>query len=478
MIVRGLFAFAGLAVVAGVAAWFAENPGHVSVVWRNYRIDTSVGILAGAASVLVIVSALFYRLWRSLWSVSKVSRTAREQRRLRQGYAALTGGFVAVAAGDAEEAKRLTRRAHALLQEPALTHLLAAQAAQLGGDDAAARRYFTDLLEAPGTEFLGVRGLLTLAEQEGDTGSAMRLAQRAEALRPKVPWVHEKLFGLEVEAGHWAAAERTIKDALKHKTIEPATGKRWRAVVLLEQSRRAEAEDDRGQAIKLARRALDDAPELAPAAIRLANLLHEGGEDRRARKVVEEAWRHAPHPALVRLYGALVGASGPGGDAMKQLKAVDKLALLWPDHEASHLALGWASLEAKLWGEARRHLLAAGGDKPSATVCRLMAALEEAENGDTPEARAWYASAAEAEPDPGWVCGACGAVADDWSAVCANCGAFDNLSWGTPPRVSALPAGDGVEIAGSAITSLDAGPPPPEGIDLAALPPGAGDDKT
>jgi HemY protein len=357
------------------------------------------------------------------------------------------------------------------LNEPALIQLLAAQTAQLGGDDAAARRYFTNLLEAPGSEFLGVRGLLTLAEQEGDAGSAMRLAQRAEALRPKVPWVHEKLFGLEVEAGHWAAAERTIKDALKHKTLEPAVGKRRRAVVLLEQSRRAEAEDHRAEAIKLARRALDDAPELAPAAIRLANLLHQGGEERRARKVVEEAWKQAPHPALTRLYAAL----SPAGDAMKQLKAVDKLAQVWPDHAASHLALGWASLEAKLWGEARRHLLAAGGDKPGATVCRLMAALEEAENGDTAAARAWYASAGEAEPDPGWVCGECGAVADDWSAVCANCGAFDELSWDTPPRVSALPAGDGVEIAGSAITSLDAGPP--EAIDLAALPPGSDDEK-
>lgn len=449
MIIRGLFAFAGLAVVAGVAAWFAENPGQVSVVWQNYRIDTSVGILAGAATVLVIVSALLYRLWRSLWMVTKAGRTARQQRRLREGYAALTHGFVAVAAGDAEEAKRLTRRAHSLLKEPALTHLLAAQAAQLDGDDAAARRFFTGLLDAPGTEFLGVRGLLTLAEQEGDAGSAMRLAQRAEALRPRVPWVHEKLFGLEVEAGHWAAAERTIKDALKHKTLEPPEGKRRRAVVLLEQSRQAEAENEPARAIKLARRALDDAPELTPAAIRLANLLHLDSEDRRARKIVEEAWKQAPHPALTRLYAALV----PDGDAMKQLKAVDKLAQIWPEHPASRLALGWASLEAKLWGEARRHLLAAAGDKPTATVCRLMAALEEAENGDTPEARAWYARAGEAEPDPGWVCGGCGAVADDWSAVCANCGAFDALSWGTPPRVSALPPGDSVEIASSAITA-------------------------
>jgi len=458
VIIRGLLAFTGLAIVAALAAWFAENPGHVSIVWQSYRVDTSVGILVAAVGVLAIAAALIYRLWRSLRTVSKVSRTAREQRRLREGYTALTNGFVAVAAGDAEEAKRLTRRAHALLREPALTHLLAAQAAQLGGDDAAARRYFTGLLDAPGTEFLGVRGLLTLAEHEGDEDSALRLAQRAEALKPKVPWVHEKLFGLEVEAGRWTAAERTIKDALKHKTLEPAEGKRRRAVVLLEQSRQAEAEDEEVQALTLARRALDDAPELTPAAIRLAELLHRKGENRRARKIVEDAWQRAPHPALARQYGALAGGSGDDGDGLKQLKAVEKLASAWPDDPASHLALGWAALEAKLWGQARRHLETAAGDRPTTFVCRLMAALEEAENGDTPAARAWYAKAGEAEPDPGWVCGDCGAVADDWSAVCANCGAFNNLSWGTPPRVSALPAADAGEIASSAIAAV---PPAP-----------------
>ncbi|MHA1535975.1 MAG: heme biosynthesis protein HemY [Alphaproteobacteria bacterium] len=459
MIVRGLLVFAGLAIVAVAAAWFAETPGQVSIVWRGYRIDTSVGILAGACIVLAGLSALLFALWRSLWTLSERRRAAREQRRLREGFTALTNGFVAVAAGDAQEAKRLTRRAHALLREPALIQLLASQAAQLDGDDAAARRYFTGLLEAPGTEFFGVRGLLTLAEQEGDADAAMRLALRAEALRPKVPWVHEKLFGLEVEAGRWSAAERTVSEAIKHKTLEAATGKRRRAVVLLEQSRRAEAEDDRALAIKLARRALDNAPELTPASLSLAGLLHETSEDRRARKVVEEAWARAPHPALARLYAALAA----DGDAMKQLKAVDALAQVWPDDPASHLALGWASLEAKLWGEARRHLQAAGGEHPSAPICRLMAALEEAENGDTPAARAWYARAGEAEPGPGWVCGGCGAVAEGWSAVCANCGAFDELIWGTPPRVSALPAGDAVEIASGSIAGMEVAPTPGSG---------------
>ena len=44
--------------------------------------------------------------------------------------------------------------------------LLSAQAAQLTGDDAAARRYFSGMLEQPETAFLALRGLLLQAQRD------------------------------------------------------------------------------------------------------------------------------------------------------------------------------------------------------------------------------------------------------------------------------------------------------------------------
>ena len=56
-----------------------------------------------------------------------------------------------------------------MLDEPPLTLLLSAQAAQLEGDDQAARGYFEAMLDQPATAFLGLRGLLVQAERTGDT---------------------------------------------------------------------------------------------------------------------------------------------------------------------------------------------------------------------------------------------------------------------------------------------------------------------
>jgi HemY protein len=42
---RTLFWFAVAAVLMFVAVWLAERPGAVTVQWRGWRLDTSVGVL-------------------------------------------------------------------------------------------------------------------------------------------------------------------------------------------------------------------------------------------------------------------------------------------------------------------------------------------------------------------------------------------------------------------------------------------------
>jgi HemY protein len=102
------------------------------------------------------------------------------------------------------------------------------------------------------------------------------------------------------------------------------------------------------------------------------------------------------------------------------------------------IALGLANLDAKLWGEARRHLtqaIEASDGEASAGLCRLMARVEEEENADPAAVHRWLTRAAEAPPDPAWVCSACGAAHARWQANCPRCGSFDKLEWRAPARV-------------------------------------------
>jgi HemY protein len=139
---------------------------------------------------------------------------ARRARTREKGYRALTQGLVAVAAGDPASAKRFAKKADVLLNEPPLTLLLSAQAAQLGGDEGAAERYFRTMLANPQTAFLGVRGLLMQAVRRGDHGEALLLSRRAQEIQPRTPWVLATRFDLEARAGNWSTAEAVLREAV------------------------------------------------------------------------------------------------------------------------------------------------------------------------------------------------------------------------------------------------------------------------
>ena len=433
--IRALLYIVQIGLVVAAAIWLADHPGRVGIDVDGYRIDTSVGVLAVAVFVLVLVGVAVYALARVLRKAPGELARSRRSRRRARGYQALTQGMVAVAAGDSGEAGRHARRANALLSDPPLTMLLSAQAAQIEGDEAAAGRYFHAMLGRPEMEFLGLRGLLMQSTRAGDSAAALEYARRAYQLRPQTPWVLTTLFDLQVRAGQWDEAEKTLDEAIRRRAVDAARGQRDKVLVLNERGRAAEAAGEPARALSFARKSLDLGRDFLPATLRVARLLIADDSARRATRVIEDAWRQGPHPDLLALYREALAPA----DELTWLTAAQKLAEQNSGHPETLLALAEAALAARLWGEARRYLDAVleGGD--TARACRLRARLEEAEHGDGRAAREWLARAAVAAPDPAWVCEQCGAVSAEWSPLCRRCDAFDGLVWRAPER-AATPA--------------------------------------
>ncbi|HZB94146.1 MAG TPA: heme biosynthesis HemY N-terminal domain-containing protein, partial [Stellaceae bacterium] len=284
---RRLPAIIVILLVAVAAGFFASEPGSVTLTWQGWRIDTSVAVLVFGVVLLAMLAAALFHLLRKLLGGPRAFMRARREKRRREGYRALTQGMVAVAAGDAEEAHRFARKADTLLAEPPLTLLLSAQAAQLKGDDQAAKKYFTAMLERAETEFLGLRGLIMQALRGGDERAALKLVERARDLRPRTPWVMQSLFELQARAGKWLEAEATLAEAMKRKVLEREATRHHRAVLLHERSRAAEGAGDPHEALQLAAKAHGLEPGFAPASVRYAELLRVGGWSRRAAKAIE-----------------------------------------------------------------------------------------------------------------------------------------------------------------------------------------------
>jgi len=444
-----------LFLVAAAAAWFADHPGRVVLQWQGWRLETSAALLMLAAAALMVAAVALNRLWRWLAGGPGAIGAARAEQRRRRGYESLTKGLVAVAAGDPRQARSQARRASSLLAEAPLTRLLAAQAAQLEGDESAARRHFNAMVENPETEFLGLRGLLALATRRGDRETALELARRARELRPDSPWVLDTLFRLEAAEGRWIEAEGTLAQAARRKLVDAAESRRRKALVAYARALKAGDGDPR-EALDQALKSHDAAPDFAPATALAARLLSAAGKARKAARLIETGWTRAPHPDLAAAFLKL----RPEETAAARLARFRKLAALNSAHPESRIAAAELALAAGQWDEARAALEALGA-APDARVCRLMAELEERQHGDLAAAREWLGRAALAPPGPAWVCDDCGAASGEWLAHCPACEAFGSLRW-APPK--AAPA------AGRLAPPESDPAPPAEAAQAAALP--------
>jgi HemY protein len=426
--IRTLIWFAVAAVAMFAAVWLAERPGTVTAEWQGWRLDSSVGAILIAVVVLILVCIGLWLLYRWIVGAPFALLEGWGESRKKRGYRELTQGLAAVAAGDAAEAQKHARKAEQLLGEPPLTLLLSAQAAQLAGDRDGARRAFTAMLEDDQMAFLGLRGLIGQALRDGDQDQALTYAERAFKLRPQTPWVVHSLFDMQAQHGHWKAAQETLDTGVRRKVVAADKGRTLKALLEVERSRAAERDGNGADALALAREAFGLAPERVAVTQRLAELQIKAGDGKRAMKSLERGWAVAPHPDLARLY---IEASGET-DPMKRLALIRRLAAQNPDDIESRLALAQASLEAGLWGEARRHLETAGGASPTVRVCRLMADLEEREHADQAKVHDWLARATHAPADRAWRCTSCNTQHEAWRPVCESCGAFGTLQWRAP----------------------------------------------
>lgn len=388
--IRAILIFVKIGLIVAAAIVLAEHPGLVTVQWQGWQVDTTLAVLALVVIVSGVVVALVTRVLLGIAHAPGRFMNARRGARRERGYKALTQGLVAVAAGDTAEARKQARKADSLVSDPPLTRLLAAQTAQLEGDSNAAHQYFVEMLEDPQTAFLGVRGLLTQAMNDGDLQEARRLTEQANRLRPGTPWVVRQLIDLQRRERDWAGAITTVTEAIKRKTLPENEAKPLKATLLMYQAQNKQAGGLKETALKLATEAHKLDPTLVTATATMARLLAEKGKQTKAAKLIEENWARTPDPLLAQAYKEV---APQGTDDLAQVRRFEKLLSLNPGDPESHLALAEVSLKAKLWGEARNHLSKVITDDPEPRICRLMATLEEAEHGDLEAAKSWLTKA-------------------------------------------------------------------------------------
>ena len=436
------FVLVGLLAVGAGLLMNADGSIRIAFANTEYTLGPLQSVIA--AVVLLVLVWVAYQLVKLLWALLRflngdetaISRHFSRNRE-KKGLAALGDAMLALASGEGKEAQAKAERAEKFLHRPELTSLLIAQGAEMTGDRARAEEVYKELVQNDRTRFVGVRGLLKQQLEAGNTDTAMALAERAFAIKPKHEETQDTLLKLQAAKHDWTGARRTLGAKLKHGSMPRDLHKRRDAVLALSEARDVIEE---GNSIEARERAIEAnrlSPDLIPAAVMAARGYMENNQERFATRVIKKAWNVQPHPDLAAAYAEIQ----PNESPQQRIKRFSTLTRMHPDHPETRMLLAELHIAAEDFPAARRALGDLATADPTARSVTIMAAIERGEGANDSIVRGWLTRALTVPRGPKWVCDNCHTVHGEWAAICGNCGAFDTLSWTEPQEGTvALPS--------------------------------------
>ncbi|THH34613.1 tetratricopeptide repeat protein [Aliishimia ponticola] len=433
-IILFMVAVAALALGAG---YLLESSGGVQITVMG--TEYTFGPLQSVIALIVLVFALWvvlklvsllFATWKFLNGDETALSRYFDRSRERRGYDALAEGMMALASGEGRVAMAKAEKAQRYLEKPELTNLLTAQAAELAGDKRKAEETYRKLVQNDATRFVGVRGIMKQKLADGDTDTAMQLAQRAFALKPRHGETQDILLKLQANAADWTGARETLNAKLKSGALPRDVYRRRDAVLALGKARDIVADGATVEAQEAAIEANKLSPDLIPAAVMAARSYIAQGKKRPAARLLTKAWATQPHPELAAAFAEIEPEETP----QARLKRFKPLVRALPDHPESRMLMAELCIAAEDFPQARRALGDLVETDPTARSVTIMAAIERGEGASDTVVKGWLAKALTVPRGPQWVCENCHHIHTEWTPTCENCGSFDTLEWKSPPQ--------------------------------------------
>lgn len=329
-------------------------------------------------------------------------------------------------------------KADKYLNKPELTNLLTAQAAEMAGDTRKAEETYRKLVENEQTRFVGVRGIMKQRLAAGDTETALQLAEKAFALKPKHEETGDVLLRLQAEKQDWAGARKTLSTKLRNGQLPRDVHKRRDAVLALSEAKDIFDDENSIEARENAIEANRLSPDLIPAAVMAANGYIAQSKARYATCVLKKAWSVQPHPDLAAAFAAIA----PDETPQARIKRFAALTKVNADHPETRMLLSELHIANEDFPAARRALGDLVEADPDARSVTLMAVIERGEGASDTVVKGWLARALAVPSGPKWICDNCQHIHNEWKPICENCSSFDTLAWKRPPLSEvAMPAG-------------------------------------
>lgn len=427
--------FIGLVGAATYGAiYLLEIDGGMQIQVANQEFNLTPMVSVITLALLVLAIWLLLKLAGLLIAVLKfisgdetaVSRYF-DKNRQEKGYTALSEGLLALSSGEGELAMAKAAKADRYLKKPALTNLITAQAAEMTGNRKKAENVYKRLMKNEKTRFVGIQGILRQKLADGETDTALKLAESAFVLKPKHEETQNTLLKLQAEKQDWAGARKTLGAKLNSGHLPRDVHKRRDAVLALSQAKDILDEGKSIEAREASIQANRLSPDLVPAAVLAARSYIEQGSKRYAVRVIKKAWAAQPHPDLAAVFAEIEPNETPAA----RLKRFSPLLKAHPEHSETKMLKAELEIAAENFPAARRAMGNLAETDPTKRSLTIMAAIERGEGSDDSVVKAWLAKALTASAGPQWICDVDGKAYAEWQPV--TDGGFDTLTWRTAP---------------------------------------------
>ncbi|MEM6636813.1 MAG: heme biosynthesis HemY N-terminal domain-containing protein [Pseudomonadota bacterium] len=426
------------------AGLLLEADGEIRLIAAGVEITfgpLQAALLAVAALVLVWLALRLLGLLFATLAVINGDETAISRywnrNRERRGFEALADGMMALASGEGRLAMAKAAKAEKNLARPELTNLLSAQAAEMAGDTKKAQEAYKRLLTDDRTRFVGIRGIMKQKLVECDEDTALKLAERAFALKPRHTETSDTLLKLQGTHGDWAAARKTLGAKLKHGELPRDIHRRRDAVLALSEASELLAEGSPVEARERAIEANRLSPDLVPAAALAARSYIDQDRPKLAARILKKAWDANPHPDIAAAFAEVEPKESPSA----RVRRFATFTRMQATHPETRMVMAELNIAAEDFPAARKALGDLAETQPTTRSLAIMAAIERGAGAPDAVVRGWLARAVTAPRGYQWVCDNCLAVQEVWKPFCDHCGSFDTLTWRIPPNQESVVAG-------------------------------------
>ena len=423
-LIKGLRFFIALTFLCAIGILLTSYPGEVTIGWFGYSISLPIGLFLTCLIVTFAFFTSLYGIWKWLWSLPNNYFTHLKSKRIKKGNNLLIDGLSAIAAGQNHEAKEVIGIACELLPDDPLTQFIAAQAANMTGDDESATKHYMSMQKDRRTSFLGLRGLILQAKSKEQYKIVQEYINKALIIRPDSPWLQQEYLSNTIQLAQRGIFPKTEKNKAT-KYISKADWSRHQAMLnwLKLQGSMPLANSEKE---KLHLKVFELAPDWTENVIQLVEHYIQQESLSKAQKILMDSFKLYPHRSLGLLWDSVFNEM----EAVDRYRTLEKLVSNQEDHSESQYCLASSAIKAQLWGQAKEHLdklLSHGYTRAS---CNLMAELIENQYPSQFDlAREWWHRASQTSSDYDWQCNQCHTHFDRWQLICSNCQSTDQVYW-------------------------------------------------